>query len=96
MLILLNVTITSEEIAKKNLEGHGRFLNENFDKGFFKWFGPYLPMGTGGFAIIEAESIEAALKVLENDPLTRNGGCVNELHEVKSTRFSSDLTALAK
>ena len=93
MLFLCNVTIPSLEKAEPFLKGHGEFLNKNFDQGIFKLFGPYLPLGTGGYLIAEADSKEALRNILAKDPLTAAGACSNEIHEVKLGRISDSLKA---
>ena len=94
MLFLLNVTIPLLSKAEPYLKGHMEFLNSRFESGFFKMFGPYLPGGTGGYAIIEADSEEKALEVLKEDPLTRAGECSNELHAVALGRISDSLLSM--
>jgi uncharacterized protein YciI len=96
MYFLLNVTIPSLEKAKPHLQGHMEFLNNHFDSGFFKMFGPYLPGGTGGYAVIEASSLKEVEETLAADPLTKANACSNEIHEIALGRISSDLTEQSK
>lgn len=93
MLLLLNVAIPSLPEAKPYLEAHMQFLNTHFERGFFKWFGAYLPAGSGGFAVIEAPDLQTAQEVLSQDPLTARKLCVNELREIKSGRIQGEFFA---
>ena len=96
MYFLLNVTIPSLEKAKPHLQGHMEFLDKHFDTGFFKMFGPYLPGGTGGYAIIEAASLKEVEETLADDPLTKAHACSNEIHEIALGKISSALTEQSK
>ncbi len=96
MFFLLNVTIPSLDKAKPYLKGHMEFLNSHFESGFFKMFGPYLPAGTGGYAVIEAASLKQAEEILSEDPLTQNSACSNELHEISLGKISGELIKNSK
>ena len=63
MLFLCTVSIPSFDKAKPFLEGHAKYIKENYEKGFFKIFGPYQPV-TGGYVIIEAESMAQVEKIM--------------------------------
>ena len=91
MLFLCNVTIPSLEKAKPFLPGHGEFLKQSYESGVLKTYGPYLPLGTGGFAIFEAASQKEIDEILACDPLTQNQACYNEIHEITVTALSADL-----
>jgi len=75
------------------LAGHVRFLEEQYARGVFLASGRRVPR-TGGVILARAESSEALLRILADDPFYREGAARYELIEFSPTKAAPGLKAL--
>jgi len=95
MFVVILTYAGSLDVVDGLLEEHIRFLQENYDKGVFLLSGPQNPR-KGGVILARAESREALMDVLINDPFWREGAARYEVVEFVANMGTPECAGLVE
>lgn len=84
-MFLVDVTVTPSQTADDFRQAHLDYLKQHAQQGTFLLFGPYLPKGSGGLIIAQAESKEALQAVLSQDPYAMEQCAKYEIREFSAS-----------
>jgi uncharacterized protein YciI len=74
--------IKGKPSTQQPLLPHGKYLQSLYDRHVLVFAGPFLD-DAGGFAILDCPSEDEAKAILANEPATRAGVLISEIHPVR-------------
>ncbi|MDY6800137.1 MAG: YciI family protein, partial [Bacteroidota bacterium] len=72
-----------QDVTEEMIQPHVKYLKELFNKGKLIITGPFLDKKGGGMFVIDVDSEEELMEIVNNDPAIKNGIAKSEVRPYK-------------